>query len=101
MLSKLIETDSGAARLGEVALVSHSSPVSRENVIFYNGLLDENASCHLALGNAYPDCFSDPAVGNESAIHVDFMVGDEHLDIYGTCEDGSTVQLFRAGEFLL
>ena len=56
MLNKLLEIDEGLSRLGEIALVPHSSPISRSGILFYNGLIDENASCHIALGRAYSPC---------------------------------------------
>ena len=108
-LAKLLETDEGARRLGEVALVPHSSPVAQSGVLFYNTLFDENASSHLALGKAYQDSLdggksmSDDdfaaAGGNESLTHVDFMVGSDQLDIDGILADGARLPVMRGGEW--
>src|SRR5699024_7754953 len=105
VLKHLLETDEGARRLGEVALVPHESPVSQSGLIFYNTLFDENASCHVALGKAYPTNIEggsdmskdelDKNGVNDSLIHVDFMIGSEKLDIDGMKEDGSTEPVFR------
>src|SRR5699024_5282986 len=88
ILKHLLETDEGASRLGEVALVPHESPVSQSNLIFYNTLFDENASCHIALGKAYPTNLEggsemsleelDQHGVNDSLTHVDFMIGSEN-----------------------
>ncbi|WP_188454672.1 aminopeptidase [Virgibacillus oceani] len=106
-LKHLLETDEGASRLGEVALVPHESPVSQSGLIFYNTLFDENASCHIALGKAYPTNLKggakmdedelDKHGVNDSLTHVDFMIGSEELDIDGVKEDGSTEAVFRNG----
>jgi aminopeptidase len=108
-LRKLIETDETAGRLGEVALVPNSSPISQSGILFYNTLFDENASCHIALGNAYRtsikggDEMTDEEFaaqgGNKSLIHTDFMVGSDKLDIDGICADGSVEPVMRAGEW--
>ena len=108
-LRKIIETDEGAGHLGEVALVAASSPVAAAGRLFYNTLFDENAACHLALGQAYrftlqggealtPDEFR-AAGGNLSAAHVDFMIGSPALDVYGVCEDGVEEPLMKQGEW--
>jgi aminopeptidase len=109
VLRKLLETDDGSAYLGEVALVPHSSPVSQAGVLFYDGLLDENAACHLALGAAYPFTLKDAdgisadefaaRGGNNSSLHLDFMIGSGALDIDGTRPDGSVAPLLRSGEW--
>lgn len=109
LLRSQIEMDEGAARLGEVALVPHSSPISRAGVLFYNTLYDENASSHLALGRAYRNCVagladdSDEAFtargGNLSANHLDFMVGSGEIDIDGITADGTREPLMRQGEW--
>ena len=106
---KLIETDEGASRLGEVALVPHSSPISESGLLFYNTLYDENASCHIALGQCYSKCFREgigndkkavsAAGGNSSNIHVDWMIGSEELDIDGISEDGKRTPVMRRGEW--
>lgn len=109
ILKKLVETDDGAGRLGEVALVPHSSPISKFGKLFYNTLFDENASNHVALGQAYNVCLKDgesmsqedfeAAGGNTSVTHVDFMIGSEEMDIDGVLPDGSTEAVMRAGEW--
>lgn len=109
ILKKLIATDEGASRLGEVALVPHSSPISASGILFYNTLYDENASCHLAVGKAYRPCIvggvemSDEeflaAGGNDSLTHVDFMIGSEEMDIDGVTESGEVEAIMRGGEF--
>lgn len=108
-LKKLIETDENAARLGECALVPNSSPISQRKILFYNTLFDENASCHVAIGNSYRDTIVGgedmteeefaAAGGNKSLTHVDFMIGSDQLDIDGVKEDGSRVAVFRKGEW--
>lgn len=110
-LKHLLDTDEGARHLGEVALVPHESPVSQSGLIFYNTLFDENASCHIALGKAYPTNLEGGASMNEekldehgvndSLTHVDFMIGSEKLDIDGVLEDGSTEPVFRNGTWAL
>ncbi|MBT2215238.1 aminopeptidase [Virgibacillus dakarensis] len=106
-LKHLLDTDEGARRLGEVALVPHESPVSQSGLIFYNTLFDENASCHIALGKAYPTNLAggaemseddlDKHGVNDSLNHVDFMIGSEQLDIDGVKEDGTSEAVFRNG----
>jgi aminopeptidase len=109
VLRRLIETDEGAARLGEVALVPASSPIARTGLLFANTLFDENAASHLALGNGYRFCLRDGAAldnaqfeaagGNLSAAHVDFMIGSAELDIDGVAADGAAEPVMRAGEW--
>ena len=108
-LKALIETDEGSHYLGEVAIVPHHSPVSNTNTIFYNTLFDENASCHFAIGSAYPDTIKQgtqmnkeqlEAVGaNTSLVHVDFMVGDENLTIEAETESGEHFTLLKDGNW--
>lgn len=107
-LREMLETDDGACRLGEVALVPYDSPISNQNILFYNTLFDENASCHFALGKAYPmvegvENMSEDemlAAGiNDSLIHVDFMIGTDDLEIVGIKADGQEVQIFESGNF--
>lgn len=108
-LKNLIETDEGSAYLGEVAIVPHSSPVSKAGVIFFNTLFDENASCHFAIGNAYPDTVEGGTtmskeelekVGmNTSLTHVDFMVGGPAFKIEATTEDGEVFMILENGEW--
>lgn len=109
-LKALLETDEGAKRLGEVALISYDSPISNMNVLFYNTLFDENASCHLALGNAYTMNIKDGYVlseeelmkkgYNKSIVHVDFMFGSSDMEIVGICQDGKAVKIFDKGNFV-
>ena len=108
-LKNLIATDEGSNYLGEVALVPYSSPISDTNVVFYNTLYDENASCHLALGSAYATCIKggadlpkeeyDKYGINDSLTHVDFMIGSADLDIVGETYDGETIQIFKNGNW--
>ncbi|WP_085993965.1 aminopeptidase [Oceanobacillus senegalensis] len=110
VLKHLLESDEGAKRLGEVALVPHESPVSQSGLIFYNTLFDENASCHIALGKAYPTNIEngssmseeelDKHGVNDSLIHVDFMIGSEKLDIDGVKADDTTEPVFRNGTWV-
>jgi aminopeptidase len=110
-LKRLIETDEGSRRLGEVALVPHDSPISNSNIIFFNTLFDENASNHLALGNAYSFCLEggktmtkeelEKAGANESLTHVDFMIGSAEMDIDGETADGKREPLFRNGNWAI
>lgn len=109
MLTKLIETDKGTAYLGEVAIVPHSSPVSKTNTLFYNTLFDENASCHFAIGSCYPTNIeggvhmSDEELeahgGNTSMAHEDFMVGSDKLCIEATTVTGETFSVLKDGEW--
>jgi aminopeptidase len=106
-LKEIIETDEGSHYLGEVALVPYNSPVSMLDTIFYNTLIDENASCHLAIGAAYP-CIKNikseeelsKYVINKSLIHVDFMIGTEDLDITGITKTGNEIPIFKNGNFI-
>lgn len=110
-LKLLIETDEGAARLGELALVPHRSPISDTNLIFYNTLFDENASCHFALGRAYPTTLRGgtdmtkeqlaASGANDSLVHVDFMMGDSGLDIDGVTATGEIEPIFRQGNWAI
>ncbi|CCF21974.1 Peptidase M29, aminopeptidase II [Pseudorhizobium banfieldiae] len=109
VLNKVLDTDEGARRLGEVALVPHSSPISASGILFYNTLFDENASCHIALGQCYSKCFLDGATlsqeqiaaqgGNSSLIHIDWMIGSDKIDIDGIKADGARVPVMRKGEW--
>jgi aminopeptidase len=109
ILLKLLQTDDGARRLGEVALVPAGSPISKSGVLFFNTLYDENAACHIALGRAIDACFTNNASlseeerralgGNESIVHVDWMIGSEHIDLDGKRADGSSIPLLRKGEW--
>ena len=109
VLQQLVDTDPGAARLGELALVPHSSPVAQSGLLFYNTLFDENAASHVALGSAYKFTMSggetmddeafERAGGNRSAVHVDFMIGSKELDVDGVLPNGTTEPLMRRGEW--
>ncbi len=109
VLRKMLEADDGARRLGEVALVPHSSPISQSGILFYNTLLDENCASHFAFGRAYKftmaggESLSDEAFaaagGNMSLIHVDFMVGSGEVDIDGIDQGGKAEPVMRKGEW--
>ncbi len=109
VFQKMISSDEGASRLGEVALVPHSSPISQTGILFYNTLFDENAACHIALGQCYAECIVDghhltkeqivEKGGNQSIIHVDWMIGSAEIDIDGIKPDGTRVPVFRKGEW--
>jgi aminopeptidase len=109
VLNKVLDTDEGARRLGEVALVPHSSPISKSGLLFFNTLFDENAACHIALGQCYSKCFVDGGNltpeqiaaqgGNKSLIHIDWMIGSDKIDIDGVFADGRRVPVFRKGEW--
>jgi aminopeptidase len=109
VLNKVLDTDEGARRLGEVALVPHSSPISKSGLLFFNTLFDENAACHIALGQCYSKCFLDGGRltpeqiasqgGNKSLIHIDWMIGSGETDIDGLHADGRRVPVFRKGEW--
>nr|WP_289037807.1 aminopeptidase [uncultured Allobacillus sp.] len=110
-LKHLLDTDEGAVRLGEVALVPHSSPISQSGLIFFNTLYDENASCHLALGQAYPTNLENgenmsadeqkEAGINKSLIHEDFMMGSSDLTVYGVTENGEKEEILKDGEWAI
>ncbi|MEZ5782263.1 MAG: aminopeptidase [Rhizobiaceae bacterium] len=109
VLQKVLDTDEGAGRLGEVALVPHSSPISKSGLLFYNTLFDENAACHIALGQCYSDCFVNGASltpeqiaaqgGNKSLIHIDWMIGSGQIDIDGLDASGARTPVMRKGEW--
>ncbi len=109
VLTSLLHVDEGASYLGEVALVPYESPISLSNTLFYNTLYDENASCHLALGEAYPlfediDNIDEQTMIerglNKSLIHVDFMIGSQDLKIVGYKKDGSCETIIEQGRFV-
>jgi aminopeptidase len=110
-LKNLLEFDEGSSYLGEVALVSHYSPISQMGILFFNTLFDENASCHLALGRAYPMNIEggndmtkddlDKAGSNYSMVHSDFMFGSAGMNITGTKPNGETIAIFKNGEFVI
>lgn len=110
-LQRLLATDEGSLSLGEVALIPYSSAISKMGILFYNTLFDENASCHLALGDCYPNTMVGGEKldreellkkgGNHSANHVDFMIGTSDMEIVGIKEDGSEQKIFENGEFVI
>lgn len=110
MLQKIIETDEGSHFLGEIAFVDFDSKINQSGIIFENTLYDENASCHLALGRGFPECFKDgltksidelSTMGmNYSETHVDFMMGDRDLDIVATLHDGTELVLMKQGKLI-
>jgi aminopeptidase len=110
VLNKVLDTDEGARRLGEVALVPDSSPISRSGLLFLNTLFDENASSHIALGQAYSKCIrgggemsEEELAGrgsNKSLIHIDWMIGSGEIDIDGITADGRAEPLMRKGEWV-
>ena len=102
MLEALVSMDENAGYLGEVAFVDYHSPISMSNIVYYTTLIDENASCHLALGRALGRPLNDEKwTLNDSQIHIDFMVGTPDLRIVGTTEDGKEVVVFDQGDFAL
>ena len=109
VLLKVLDSDQGARRLGEVALVPHSSPISQSGLLFYNTLFDENAASHIALGQCYSKCFKggenlgkDEIIkrgGNSSMIHIDWMIGSEEINVDGMNSHGVAIPVFRNGEW--
>lgn len=110
-LKSLLDTDEGSRYIGEIALISHDSPISNTNILFLNTLFDENASCHMALGRAYPMNIKG-GIGapiaelekkgyNNSMNHVDFMFGNEDMEIIGLTHDGVEVKVFEKGNFVI
>ena len=107
-LRKMLDSDEGSKYLGEIALVPYDSPISNSNILFYNTLFDENASCHFARGKAYPttveggselDDSKVKEIGlNDSLIHEDFMVGTEDLEIIGY-KDEKEFKIFENGNW--
>lgn len=100
MLEALINTDENAGYLGEAALVEYHSPISMSGVVYFTTLIDENASCHLALGRGLNTSHPEAKERfNDSTIHIDFMIGTPDLKIVGTTEDGEEVIIFQDGDF--
>ncbi|RCW80343.1 aminopeptidase [Phyllobacterium bourgognense] len=110
VFNKVLGTDEGARRLGEVALVPNSSPISASGLLFFNTLFDENAASHIALGQCYSKCFVNGGIltpdevaergGNKSLIHIDWMIGSGEIDVDGINKDGSAVPVMRKGEWI-
>lgn len=111
ILEKMISSDPGARMIGELALVPQDSPINNQNILYYETLFDENASCHIALGRGYRECvdgyenmtqeeLSELGV-NESMIHTDFMIGAPDMSIVGHTFDGRDVQIFKDGNFVI
>jgi aminopeptidase len=106
----VLATDEGAARLGEVALVPHTSPISKSGILFYNTLFDENASSHIALGQAYSKCIRNGTSltpeqlaekgANKSLIHIDWMIGSGQIDVDGITAAGQAEPLMHGGEWV-
>ena len=104
VLTKIISHDNGSCRLGEVAVVPAGGLIGSTNVVYYCTLLDENATCHLALGAGFPMHVREAeqrALVNQSALHVDFMIGNDQLCIYGLTASGEEVPVFRYGEWTI
>jgi len=109
VLHKVLHSDEGSSRIGEVALVPHSSPISQSGIIFYNTLFDENAASHIALGQCYSKCFKGDLDlskeeitkrgGNSSMIHIDWMIGSNAIDVDGIDQNGNSIPVFRKGEW--
>lgn len=109
ILESILSTDKGARYLGECALISKNTPIRESGLLFYNTLYDENASCHLALGMGFPECYEGgfdmtadelSAAGvNQSAQHVDFMIGTDDLDIWGITAQGEEIPVFVHGQW--
>jgi aminopeptidase len=110
VLQQMIATDEGARQLGEVSLVPHSSPIASSGLLFMNTLFDENAACHIALGQAYSMCFKDGETlsqeelkargANSSLIHVDWMIGSNRIDVDGITASGTSEPVIRSGEWV-
>jgi Leucyl aminopeptidase (aminopeptidase T) len=111
VLEEMIATDENSCYFGEVALVDHDSPISNMKQVFYETLYDENASCHLAVGDSFPKAMANGEnmtreelmeLGlNHSMIHTDFMVGTPDMKIIGTTTDGKEIVVFENGNFVM
>ena len=108
VMDSFFSIDEGTKRIGECALVDESNPIAKSGLIFDSILLDENASCHIALGEAYPSCLTNGeelsteeelhSFGcNTSLMHVDFMVGSKEMDIIATTREGKEIQIMKNG----
>ena len=110
VLEKVLGTDEGARRLGEVALVANSSPIAASGLLFFNTLFDENAASHIALGQAYRTCLTGGTTApedelerrgaNSSLIHIDWMIGSGAVDVDGVRDDGGREPVMRQGEWV-
>ncbi len=103
-MQALCETDPGAARLGEVALVDREGRIGALDTVFYDTLIDENAASHIAVGMGYAFAVQDEAErarANDSAIHIDFMIGSPEVDVTGVCGDGARVPVLRGGDWAI
>ena len=105
-LKQIVESDEGSHYLGEMAFIDVSSPISRQGKVFYTTLYDENSSCHVAIGNSYaPPTLSDEEADklgyNKSEVHVDFMIGDETMNIDGKTKDGTWEPILRNGHWAI
>ncbi len=110
VLTGILDTDEGSRYLGEVALISYDSPISLSNILYYETLFDENASCHLALGDSYPENVKGGTLMNEEQLkqlganssneHVDFMFGTRDLNVTGIKENGEEIVVFKEGNFV-
>ncbi len=110
ILKGIIDTDEGSHYLGEVALVDYHSPISLTNVLFKNTLYDENASCHLAIGESFPECIQDGLTKekeelvlrglNMSHEHVDFFIGTSDLEVKAVLQNGKEVVIMKDGDFV-
>ncbi len=110
-LESILNTDEGSRYIGEIALISHDSPISNTNILFLNTLFDENASCHMALGRAYPMNVKggytmskeelEKKGYNNSLNHVDFMFGSSDMKVVGTKQDGTKIIVFENGNFII
>lgn len=108
-LKAMINTCKNSEYLGEVALVEYSSKISKSNLVFYETLYDENASCHIALGNSFPECIKDGSNTSREELlkkglnncdnHVDFMIGTSDLEVIGITHDNKEVKIFENGNF--
>lgn len=110
ILKSIIDTDEGSHYLGELALVPYDSPIRNMNILFYNTLFDENASCHLAIGKGFGECIENGLKMNkkelfekginDSLTHVDFMIGTSDLQITAVLENGEEMKIFENGNFV-
>jgi len=108
-LEQLIKSCDSIDRLGEIALVPYDSPISNLNMIFYETLFDENASCHMAIGDSFPECYENGDKMTKEELyknnlnkcdnHVDFMIGTDDLEIIGITSDGKEIKIFENGNF--